>query len=288
MVIEAKKTLNIKGRLLDLSKPKVMGILNVTPDSFFDGGKFQQEDAIILQADKLVNEGVDIIDIGGYSSRPGAAEVSEKEEVERVLQAVQLLRKSHPAVPISVDTFRADVAKNAVEAGASMINDISGGTLDQDMFDMVASLRVPYIMMHMRGNPQTMQALTQYNNILEEMIDFFRVRINKLVKMGVNDIVIDPGLGFAKSIEQNYYLLNHLKSFEVLGFPLLIGVSRKSMIYKKLGITPQEALNGTTVLHTLALQQGASILRVHDVKQAKEAIQLVRFYASCQELPEYV
>ncbi|MGB0523575.1 MAG: dihydropteroate synthase [Flammeovirgaceae bacterium] len=284
MVIETKKTLNIRGRLLDLAKPKVMGVINVTPDSFYDGGRFINEDSIILQADKLVNEGVDIIDIGGYSSRPGAHEVSEKEEIQRVYQAISLLKKSHPRTPISVDTFRADVAKKAVEAGAALVNDISGGTLDEDMFHIIAELRVPYIMMHMRGTPRTMQKLTQYEHILEEIIDFFRTRIKKLHQLGVYDIVVDPGFGFAKTLAQNYYLLNHLQAFEILECPILAGLSRKSMIYKQLGITPQDALNGTTVLNTIALQKGASILRVHDVKQAKEAIQLVSCLNSHKEL----
>lgn len=284
MLINTKQTLNIRGRVLDLSKPKVMGVINITPDSFFDGGRFINEDAIILQADKLINEGVDIIDIGGYSSRPGAAEVTEEMENQRVLHAIKLIKSSHPGTPISVDTFRADVAKNAVEAGAVMVNDISGGTLDDDMFSMLGDLRVPYIMMHMRGTPQNMQSLTQYDNILEEMIDFFRIRIEKLLRLGVNDIVVDPGFGFAKTLEQNYYLLNHLQAFEILDCPILVGVSRKSMIYKLLGVAPQDALNGTTVLHTVALQKGAAILRVHDVKEAKEAIQLVSCLNRNQEL----
>ena len=280
----SQTTLNIKGRILDLSRPKVMGVINVTPDSFYDGSRFINEDSIILQADKLVNEGVDILDIGGYSSRPGAQEISIEEEIQRVYQSIQLIKKSHPGTPISVDTFRADVAKKAVEAGAVLVNDISGGTLDEDMFKMMANLRVPYIMMHMRGTPQNMQSLTQYDNILEEMIDFFRTRIETLQNLGVYDVVIDPGFGFAKTLEQNYYLLNHLTAFEILGRPILAGLSRKSMIYKQLGITPQDALNGTTVLNTIALQKGASILRVHDVKQAKEAIQLVACLVKYQEL----
>lgn len=275
MVIEAKKTLNIRGRILDLSRPKVMGVINVTPDSFYDGGRFIDEDSIILQADKLVNEGVDMIDVGGYSSRPGAQEISEEEEIQRVFQAIRLIKSNHPGTPISVDTFRADVAKKAVEAGAIAVNDISGGTLDENMFQMIASLRVPYIMMHMRGTPQNMQNLTHYSNILEEIIDFFRLRIEQLHRLGIYDVVIDPGFGFAKTLEQNYYLLNHLEAFTILDCPILAGLSRKSMIYKELGITPQDALNGTTVLNTIALQKGVSLLRVHDVKQAKEAIQLV-------------
>jgi len=277
MLTLTKKTLNVKGKLFDLSKPKVMGVINVTPDSFYDGGRYLQEDSLILQADKLVNEGVDIIDVGGYSSRPGAIDISEQEEVDRVAQAIHIIKKNHPSVPISIDTFRAAVAKYAVEAGAAMINDISGGSLDEDMFDIVATLRVPYIMMHMKGNPQTMQSLATYDNLIEEIIDFFQTRIDRLLRLGVYDIVIDPGFGFAKTLEQNYYLLKHLQALEILEHPILAGLSRKSMIYKKLGISPQDSLNGTTVLNTIALQNGASILRVHDVREASEVCQLVNF-----------
>ena len=268
-------TLNCNGNLLDLSQPKVMGVLNLTPDSFFDGGMYKDEDQIIARVKKMILDGAAIIDVGAYSSKPNAASVSVEEEKKRLLPVIKLLTKQFSNLIISVDTFRAEIANLAVNEGAAIINDISAGVLDANMFKTIAELQVPYIMMHMRGNPQTMQSLTNYENLTQELIYYFSERMNKARDLGINDLVIDPGFGFAKTREQNFELLNKLELFSVLDCPVLVGVSRKSMIYKTLDITPQDALNGTTVLNTIVLQKGAKIIRVHDVKEAVEAIKLV-------------
>lgn len=274
MLYETKKTLLLKGKLFTLNPPWVMGILNVTPDSFFDGGKYQQEKQIIERAAQILTEGGQLIDIGGYSSRPGASDIPVEEEKKRVLTAIRLINREFPEAFISVDTFRAEVAKDAIEAGAAMVNDISGGELDAAMFEAVASLNVPYILMHMQGTPQTMTQFTTYSDILLEMIAYFQKKVCKLRALGVKDIIIDPGFGFAKNIPQNFSVLNQLEYFQSLGLPLLAGLSRKSMIYKTLGIQPEGALNGSVILHTLALLKKAAILRVHDVKENVEIIKL--------------
>ncbi|HLO73103.1 MAG TPA: dihydropteroate synthase [Flavobacterium sp.] len=268
-------TINCNGTLIDLSVPKVMGILNVTPNSFYDGGKHREINSIIHQVDKMLSEGADFIDIGAYSSKPSAEFVSEKEEIERLKVVVKELINTFPNIILSVDTFRAAVAKVAVEHGVAIVNDISAGLLDEKMLPTVADLKVPYIMMHMRGNPQSMQSLTKYDDIVKEITFYFSERIQKARSFGISDIIIDPGFGFAKTVEQNYEVLNKMELFSILELPLLAGVSRKSMIYKVLENTPQEALNGTSVLNTVALQKGAKILRVHDVKEAVECIKLV-------------
>ena len=252
-----------------------MGILNVTPNSFYDGGKHKEINSIIHQVDKMLSEGADFIDIGAYSSKPSAEFVSEEEEIKRLVPIVKSLVETFPNIVLSVDTFRAQVAKASVENGVAMVNDIAAGLLDDKMLETVAELKVPYIMMHMRGNPQTMQSLTDYKDIVKEMIFYFSERIQKARSFGISDIVIDPGFGFAKTVEQNYEVLHKMELFEMLELPLLAGVSRKSMIYKVLESSPQEALNGTSVLNTIALQKGAKILRVHDVKEAVECIKLV-------------
>ena len=267
--------INCNGNLIDLSIPKVMGILNVTPNSFYDGGKHREINSIIHQVDKMLSEGADFIDIGAYSSKPSAEFVSEEEEIKRLVPIVKSLVETFPNIVLSVDTFRAQVAKASVENGVAMVNDIAAGLLDDKMLETVAELKVPYIMMHMRGNPQTMQSLTDYKDIVKEMIFYFSERIQKARSFGISDIVIDPGFGFAKTLEQNYEVLNKMELFSILELPLLAGVSRKSMIYKVLESSPQEALNGTSVLNTIALQKGAKILRVHDVKEAVECIKLV-------------
>lgn len=271
------KTINIKGQLLSLDEPQVMGILNVTPDSFYAGSRKQTEAAIIDRIETILREGASIIDVGGYSSRPDAAEVSETEEMQRLEMALQPLLQHYPDVVVSVDTFRSSVARQCVEKyGVAMINDISGGELDERMFDTVAQLRVPYIMMHMRGTPQTMQQQTDYEDVTADLLKYFSQKLERLFRLGVNDVILDPGFGFSKTLTQNYELMRHLGDFRILGLPLLVGVSRKSMIYKLLETTPEESLNGTTVLHTYALLQGADILRVHDVRAAKEAIRIVQ------------
>nr|WKN35351.1 dihydropteroate synthase [Tunicatimonas sp. TK19036] len=273
-----KITLNLRGKLIDLSTPRVMGILNVTPDSFYDGGKFSQNNQQFLaQVEKMLREGATIVDVGGYSSRPGAADVSADEEKTRVATAISLIAQHFPEADISVDTFRAEVAEEALAAGACMINDISGGTLDERMFDVVAQHQIPYILMHMRGTPQTMKQLTDYDNIVVDILDYFQRKVALLREKKVIDIILDPGFGFAKTIDQNYILLKNLQAFQVLGLPILAGLSRKSLIYKRLGFAPGEALNGTSVLNTVALMHGASLLRVHDVKEAVEAIQLTQY-----------
>lgn len=260
---------------MEFERPQVMGILNITPDSFYDGSRSFYAEIINHRIDTMINEGVDIIDIGAYSSRPGANEVSPQEEMQRLEMGMNLLHKKNVSIPISVDTFRAEVAKYAVETlGADIINDISAGLLDDGMIATIAQLKVPYIAMHMRGNPTTMNDCCDYNNITADVINELSQQINRLTLAGVNDIIIDPGFGFAKTLEQNYELLRNLELLHELGYPLLVGVSRKSMIYKTLETTANEALNGTTVVNTIALQAGAAILRVHDVKAAHEAIKI--------------
>ena len=268
-------TINCKGQLVALSTPKVMGILNVTPDSFFDGGKYKDETAILNQVEAMLANGATFIDVGAYSSKPNAAEVSEAEELQRILPIVELLITTFPNILISIDTFRSEVAKRCIHTGAALINDISAGLLDPLMLPTVADLKVPYIMMHMRGTPQTMQGLTSYTNLIKDIIFYFSQRIAAARDLGIVDVIVDPGFGFAKTLAQNFELLNGLELLNVLEKPLLVGVSRKSMIYKSLNTTAQEALNGTTVLNTIGLQKGASILRVHDVKEAVECVKLL-------------
>ena len=267
-------TINCKGQLIDLSIPKVMGILNVTPNSFFDGGKYKNEEEIISQADKMLSEGATFIDIGAYSSKPSAEFVSEEEEIERIVPVIKLILKHFPDALLSIDTFRGEVAKAGLESGAAIINDISAGELDDKMFEVIAKYNVPYIMMHMRGNPQTMQTLTQYDDIVKEMLFYFSEKVKKARSLGINDLILDPGFGFAKTTDQNYEVLQKMELFNLLELPILAGVSRKSMIYKTLGNSAQEALNGTTVLNTITLTKGAKILRVHDVKEALECVTL--------------
>lgn len=273
----SSKTLNIKGRLIQLDTPRIMGILNVTPDSFYDGGNFNTQKAILNQVEKMISEGADFIDVGGYSSRPGAKDLSVDEEIARVIPVVKAINKSLPDCLISVDTFRAEVAKQAIDVGAVMVNDISGGSLDDSMFEVIASNRVPYILMHMRGTPQSMTSHVDYDNIIKDIIDYFQIKIKQLRERGIIDVILDPGIGFAKTIDQNFELLRHLDHFQILDRPLLVGLSRKSLIWKTLETTPDNALNGTTVLNTTALLKGASILRVHDVKEAVEAVKLINF-----------
>ncbi len=268
-------TINCKGTLVDLTKPKVMGILNVTPDSFFDGGKYKSEQDILKQAEKMLNEEAAFIDVGAYSSRPGAKHISEEEELQRMLPVVELLIKNFPEIIISIDSFRSRVVEESVNAGAAIINDISGGMMDEQMFKTVAKLQAPYIMMHMKGTPQNMQQNPQYENVVTEVISFFAEQLFKLRKLKVNDVIIDVGFGFGKTLDQNYELLKKLSLFKSLDAPILTGVSRKSMLYKLLGVTPKEALNATTVANTVALLNGTHILRVHDVKEAVEAVKIV-------------
>jgi dihydropteroate synthase len=266
---------NKHGILLNLDEPVVMGILNVTPDSFFDGGKYSSEETILNQVKKMTKDGASIIDIGGYSSRPGAKEISLEEEISRTIPIIKNIRKNNLEVLISIDTFRSEVAQRAIDAGANIINDISGGELDDEMFKTVAKLDVPYILMHMKGTPQSMQDNPSYGNIVEELKNYFNVKINELNQLGVNNIILDLGFGFGKSVEHNYELLNKLNEFQEFNSPILTGISRKSMINKVLNTKPEEALNGTTVLNTIALQKGSKILRVHDIKEAVETIKLV-------------
>ena len=269
-------SLNIKGRLVEINRPQVMGILNVTPDSFFSESRAFDAEAISHRIATMVAEGVDIIDIGAYSSRPGAGEVSSQEEMQRLAMGMEILKEIAPSVLVSVDTFRADVARYAVETlGVDIVNDISAGLLDDDMVATVAQLKVPYIAMHMRGTPTTMSEMCRYDNVTADVLNELSQRINAFTLAGINDIIIDPGFGFAKTVEQNYELLQNLELFNELGYPLLVGMSRKSMLYRALEIAPEDALNATTVANTIALQKGASILRVHDVKQAVEAVKIM-------------
>ena len=267
--------LKIRDKFLNLEQPKIMAILNVTPDSFFDGGKFNTEIKVLKQVEKFINEGADIIDIGGYSSRPGAQNISIETELKRVISNIKLIRKEFPEIFISIDTFRSEVARESYLSGADIINDISGGNLDTEMLKTVGELGATYILMHMRGNPQNMSLKTNYKNITQDILDYLSNGIELAKANGINDIIVDPGFGFAKNIKQNFSLLNNLKDFKVLNYPILVGISRKSMIYKTLNIDVQEALNGTTVLHTVALLKGANIIRTHDVKELMECIKLI-------------
>ncbi|WP_428224482.1 dihydropteroate synthase [Flavobacterium sp.] len=268
-------TINCKGKLIDLTTPHVMGILNCTPDSFYDGGKLKTDSLILNQVAKMVSEGATFIDIGGQSSRPNAEFLSADQELQRVALIVEILLKENPELLISMDTFHSEVADACLQMGASMINDISAGGLDEKMFEIVAKHRVPYVMMHMNGSPQTMQQQSEYKDLVKEILFYFSEKIAKARSLGITDLIIDPGFGFAKTVVQNFELLNQLELLHITDLPILVGVSRKSMIYKTLETTAQEALNGTTVLNTIALTKGASILRVHDVKEAVEAVKLV-------------
>lgn len=269
-------TINVKGRLIDMCEPQVMGILNVTPDSFYSGSRKQTEEEIRSRVEQIVKEDGQMIDIGAYSSRPGADDVSAAEEMERLRRGMSILRDVAPDIPVSVDTFRADVAKMSVEElGVDIINDISGGELDKEMFATVAKLGVPYILMHMKGTPQTMQQAPHYDDLMKELLLYFAEKVQQLRDLGQKDIILDPGFGFAKTLEHNYQLMNHMDELKIFELPVLSGISRKSMIYKLLGGTPQDALNGTSVLNTISLLKGANILRVHDVKEAVEVVKIV-------------
>ena len=266
--------INCRGRLIAFDTPKVMGILNLTPDSFYDGGRNTTSGKYLIRTEEMLKEGATFIDVGAYSSRPGAADISEEEEMQRLLPAIELLVKEFPDIILSIDTFRSEVARNAVEAGAAIVNDISAGELDPNMMKTVAELQVPYIMMHMRGNPQTMKDLNKYEDLVQDVLFYFSQKISQARELGINDLIVDPGFGFSKNIAQNFELLNKLELFKNLDLPLLAGLSRKSLIYKTFKITPDEALNGTTVLNTISLMKGANILRVHDVKEAVECVKL--------------
>jgi len=266
--------INCKGILVDLSTPKVMGILNVTPNSFFDGGKYKNETEILSQVENMLLDGATFIDIGAYSSKPNAEFVSKQEEISRIIPVVNLILKHFPETIISIDTFRSEVAKATIESGAAIINDIAAGNLDDKMLEVIGKYNVPYIMMHMRGTPQTMQTLTNYDDIVKEMLFYFSEKVAMARSFGINDLIIDPGFGFAKTITQNYEVFQKMELFNILELPLLVGISRKSMIYKTLETTIENALNGTTVLNTLALSKGAKIIRVHDVKEAVECVTL--------------
>ena len=268
------QSINCKGELITFDKPKVMGIINITPDSFYEGSRHREMNDILKQVDKMMEQGADLIDIGGYSSRPGADDIPLQEELDRVIPVIRNVADKFPQVRISVDTFRSEVARQALDNGAAMINDISAGLLDDAMMDVVSKYQVPYVMMHMKGTPQTMRSLNQYDDLITEIIYYFSERVQRANELGINDLIIDPGFGFAKNIDQNFELLKRLSHLEHLELPLLIGVSRKSMVHKTLGIKPEEALNGTTALNMLALDRGASILRVHDVKEAVECCKL--------------
>ena len=269
-----KKTWNVNGSLLDFSTPKIMGILNVTPDSFYDGNRYFDPSAAIKQAEKMLNEGADMIDIGGYSSRPNADDISADEEANRVLDVIAAVAKEFPNVPISIDTFRSEVAAKALDAGASIINDITGGDHDPNLRKLAIARHVPYIIMHMRGNPKTMNKLTQYDNVVKDVIADLQKKVYDYQQEGLTDIAIDPGFGFAKNVDQNFEMMRDLEAFAMIGQPLLVGISRKSMIWRTLETKPEEALNGTTALNMVALLKGADILRVHDVKEAVECVKL--------------
>lgn len=267
-------TINCLGQLIDLSSPKVMGILNVTPNSFYDGNRYNSEKLILDHVEKMLSEGATFIDLGAYSSKPNAELVSEEEEMARLKPVLQSVLKHFPDTIISIDTFRSNVAKSSLDSGAAMINDISAGTLDENMFGVVAHFHAAYIMMHMRGTPQTMTGLTHYDDIVNEILYYFSEKIAKARSVGINDLIIDPGFGFAKTLDQNYEVLQKLELFQNLDYPILVGISRKSMVYKVLESSADAALNGTTVLNTIALSKGANILRVHDVKEAVESVKL--------------
>jgi dihydropteroate synthase len=271
-----KQSLHCGGRILDFSQPRIMGILNITPDSFYPGSRKMDTEGILESATELISEGADILDIGAYSSRPGSDGIPAEEEIMRLEMALDIIRRSHPDMLLSVDTFRPEIASRVVkDFNVNMINDISGGDMDSGMFDIIARLQVPYVMMHMKGKPSDMQEHANYTDVVKEIIMSFSDKLRQLNKLGVNDIIIDPGFGFAKTIEQNYEILRKLEAFHIFNQPLMVGLSRKSMIYRVLGTNPAEALNGSTVLHAIALIKGANILRVHDVKEARETIKLV-------------
>ena len=273
---QQSKVINIRGQLVDLSRPVVMGILNITPDSFFDGGQYRTQKEIIARCEQIIDQEALIIDVGAYSSRPGAESVSEAEEWRRIENALKSIRQSFPDVYLSLDTFRSEIARRAVnDYGVDIINDIYGGRADEKMFETIGELKVPYILMHMQGDPQTMQKAPQYDDVVADISMFFAERVNRLHSLGVNDIILDPGFGFGKTLQHNYTILARLQEFLLHEMPVCVGVSRKSMIYKLLGVSAGESLNGTTVLNTLALLNGANILRVHDVKEAVESIKLV-------------
>lgn len=282
METKTTKYINVNGKLMDLSQPQVMGILNVTPDSFYAGSRQQTEEEIINRASQMMEEGATIIDIGAYSSRPNAEHISPQEEMRRLRMGLEIINRHHPGCVVSVDTFRADVARMCVEEyGVAIINDIAAGEMDSQMFDTIARLGVPYIIMHMQGTPQNMQMNPHYDNLLKEVFFYFSEKVQRLHDLGVKDIILDPGFGFGKTLEHNYQLMNHLEEFSLFELPLLVGISRKSMIYKLLEGNPDKALNGTTILNTIALQKGADILRVHDVKAAMEAVKIVEKMKEC-------
>lgn len=274
-------TINCKGALIDLSEPKIMGVLNITPDSFFDGGKYKDEKSVLSQVEKMLDEGASFIDVGAYSSRPGANAISKEEELQRILPIIQLLIKEFPQAVVSIDTFRSEVAIKCLEAGAALVNDISAGKLDENMLSTIAQYKVPYIMMHMKGTPFSMQQKTEYQDLLTDILYYFSERVMAARALGIHDIIVDPGFGFAKTLEQNYCLLQQLELFQNLELPLLVGLSRKSMIYKTLETTAEQALNGTTALNMAALTKGANILRVHDVKEAVECVKLYSSLMNC-------
>ncbi|WP_395805686.1 dihydropteroate synthase [Daejeonella sp.] len=283
-VFQQKLTLNVRGSILDLSKPKIMGIINLTPDSFYDGGKNNSLENALKKTEELLAEGVNILDLGAYSTRPGAEHISEETEYERLIPVVKAITKEFPTALISVDTFRSGIAKAAIGEGAHLINDVSAGELDENMFQTIAELKVPYILMHMRGTPKTMASLTDYSDLLGELTQYFTKKINQLHDLGVQDLVIDPGFGFAKTLEQNYKLLANLNALKILGYPILAALSRKSMIYKLLETDAENALNGTTAANTIALMNGANILRVHDVKEAVETLKIVEMLRSSSKI----
>jgi len=274
--------INCKGHLIDLTSPRIMGILNVTPDSFYDGGVYKSDVAILQQVEKMLTEGATFIDVGAYSSRPNAEHISETKELSRLLPIIQLLVKEFPSIILSIDTFRSKVAHEAIEAGGSLINDISGGNLDKNMFATIAKLQVPYIMMHMVGTPQNMQSNVTYDDLLKDIILYFSKKIFELRQLGVNDLIIDPGFGFSKTLDQNFELLQKMQLLSTFKLPILAGLSRKSMLYKLLNTSADKALNASTAANMIALNQGAAVLRVHDVKEAKEAIMIYEKTGKCQ------
>ena len=266
--------INIKGNLLDLNKPKIMGILNVTPDSFFDGGLYNTEKKVDTQVMKMIEDGMDILDVGGYSSRPGAKEISINEEIDRVIPVVKFIRNTYPELILSVDTFRSEVARNCLDLGIDIINDISAGCIDKNILDVVAEYNCPYIMMHMKGTPQTMQVNPEYENLIKELLIYFAKRIYLAREKGIIDIIVDPGFGFGKTLDHNYTIMKKIENFKLLDLPILVGISRKSFITKQLDIDKKDSLNGTTALNMYFLEKNINILRVHDVKEAKECIML--------------
>jgi dihydropteroate synthase len=272
-----KITLQIKGRLILWDEPQIMGVMNLTPDSFYEGSRLKlNKDEVLGRAQQMITDGADILDIGGYSSRPGAANISIEEEIQRIKDPIHWISEEFPEIILSVDTFRSEVARRGIEAGAHMVNDISGGSLDPNMYETISELSVPYILMHMQGTPQNMQGKTDYENILREILNYFSEKLHIIREFGIKDVIIDPGFGFAKTLEQNYFLLKNLELFDMINLPILVGLSRKSMIYKLLEVEPSEALNGTTALNMVALMKGANILRVHDVKEANETRKLFK------------